>query len=285
VKTIDSTLKTVEEKWLQTLFTRCKEIFSQTYLPSHDESHHFRVWLFAKQLIRELEKANYSFDVNRIEKIILAIFFHDTGLSVEPGAEHGRFSRRFAGEFFKQSPVKPPDGLDEVLTVIEKHDDKEYAGTFAQPSASPDGLFLVVNASDDLDAFGITGIYRYAEIYLLREIQGKDLAIQVQENSAIRFRGFFSVYGFLGPFAEHQRIRYQILQKFYNDLIFQHKTGTVSKITGPSAVIQQIQQSVLEKKLPLKQLIREAETTSNDPYVLDFFRLLGDEVGDAMVIQ
>lgn len=284
MKTIDSALKTVEEKWLQTLFTHCKEIFSQTCLPSHDETHHYRVWLFAKQLIRELGQANYTFDANQVEKIILAIFFHDTGLSVQPGAEHGKFSRTFAEDFFDRSSQKPIDDLDEVLTVIEKHDDKEYADTFAEQPVSPDGLFPVVNASDDLDAFGITGIYRYAEIYLLRGIQGKDLAIQVLDNSANRFQHFFNTYGFLKRFAEQQRIRFQILQKFYHDLVLQHKTGNVSQSTGPSAVIHQIEQCILKKKLPLEQVCKEVENGSNDPYVLDFFRLLGDEVGDAIVI-
>jgi len=286
VKTIDSALKTVEEKWLQTLFTHCKEIFSQTYLPSHDETHHYRVWLFAQQLIRELDQANYTLDANQVEKIILAIFFHDTGLSVQPGTEHGKYSRKFAEDFFDRSSQKPIDDLDEVLTIIEKHDDKEYAETFAEQPAYPDGLFPVVNASDDLDAFGITGIYRYAEIYLLRGIQGKDLAIQVLENSANRFQHFYNTYVFLKRFAEQQRIRYQILQKFYHDLVLQHKTGNVSQSTGPSAVIHQIEQCILKKKLPLEQVCKEVENGSNDSYVLDFFRLLGEEYNsNSMVIQ
>lgn len=280
MNTIDSTLKTVEKKWLQPLFTHCKEIFSQTYLPSHDEAHHFRVWLFAKQLVQELEQANFTVDVNQVEKIILAVFFHDTGMSLQPGAKHGKYSRKFAEDFLNRSVQKPMDDLEEVLTIIEKHDDKEYSNSLSESSSSPAGLFPVVNASDDMDAFGITGVYRYAEIYMLREIQGKDLAIQVLDNSANRFQHFFNTYGFLQRFAEQQRIRFQILQKFYHDLVLQYKTGNVSQTTGPSAVIHQIEQSVLKKKLPLEQLIQEAEKTSSDPYVLDFFRLLQEEVGD-----
>lgn len=268
----------MEEKWLNVLLTHCKEIFSQTYLPSHDETHHYRVWLFAKQLICEMARVNFTFDINHIEKIIIAIFFHDTGLSVQTGAEHGKHSRNFAEEFFKRSSQKPMDDPDDVLNIIEKHDDKEYADIQKLASASPDGLFPVVNASDDLDAFGITGIYRYAEIYLLRGIQEKDLAEEVLENSRNRFLHFMNTYDFLRKFAEQQRIRFQILQKFYLDLVLQNKTGNVSQTTGPSAVIQQIRQSVLKRKLPLTQLIREAEINSTDPYVLDFFRLLDDEI-------
>lgn len=284
MKTIDSALKTVEEKWLHTLFVQCREIFRKTYLPSHDENHHYRVWLFAKELIRELDQADYPFDVSRIEKIIIAVFFHDTGLSVEPDAEHGKYSRKIAEIFFARSSQQPMGDLEEVLTIIEKHDEKEYANTLMEPSVSPDGLFPVVNASDDLDAFGITGIYRYGEIYLLRGIRGEDLAMQVLENSTIRFRFFFNNYGFLRRFAEHQRIRFQILKKFYEDLLLQHKTGNASETTGPSAVLHHIKESVLKKKIPLTQLIREAEKTSNDPYVIDFFRLLQKEMKESMVV-
>lgn len=281
---IDSTLKTVEEKWLNILFTHCKEIFSHAYLPSHDETHHHRVWLFAKQLIRELARANYVFDTNHVEKIILAVFFHDTGISVQTGPKHGKYSREFAEEFFKRSPQKPMDDPDEVLNIIEKHDDKEYPDNGNLASASPNGLFSIVNTSDDLDAFGITGIYRYAEIYLLRGIEKKDLGEQVLANSKNRFLHFMNRYGFLKQFAEQQRIRFQILQKFYHDLVLQYKTGNVSQTIGPSAVINQIEESVRKKKLPLNQLIREAEKTSKDPYVVDFFRLLQKEVEDTMVV-
>lgn len=279
MSSIDSTLKTVEEKWLKILLNHCKEIFSQTYLPSHDETHHYRVWQFAKQLIRELAREGYTFQVNKVEKIMLAVFFHDTGLSVQPGPDHGKYSRNLAEDFLNRLPQKPLYNTDEVLSIIEKHDDKEYTDTQMVASASPDGLFRIVNASDDLDAFGITGIYRYAEIYLLREIQEKGLAIEVLNNSKIRFQHFMNTYGFLKWFAGQQRIRFLILQKFYNDLVLQYKTGNVSQANGPSAVIHQIKKAILKKELPLKRFIREAETTSNDPYVLDFFRMLAKELG------
>ena len=271
-------MKEVEEKWFPVLLAQCRDIFSNTFIPSHDESHHSRVWSFAKQFMQELEKNNFSFDKKKIESVIFSVFFHDTGMSVQPDPEHGKHSRKIAEEFFTHTFRTPFDGMDEVLTVIEKHDDKDYQASKANQSHSPDGLFYIVNASDDLDALGIVGIYRYAEIYLMQGVEKKDLSGKILENSRNRFQFFLNNYGFLSRFAEQQMIRYQILQKFYNDLILQQKTGNVSEETGPTAVINKFEQLILTENIPLQQVFQRVENESKDPYVLDFFRLLKEEM-------
>ena len=278
MNTIDSRLDRVEEKWLPDLFNSCKEVFKKTYLPSHNENHHSRVWLIAKNLIKELELVGYTFAISKIESVILSVFFHDTGMLVNTGPDHGKYSREIAERYFEtlKSPMKE---REEILTVIEKHDDKEYRNRTLEISQAPDSLFSILSVSDDLDAFGIIGIYRYAEIYLVRGVSFNDLTTKILENSKNRYHYFIHVYGFLERFTAHQMIRYQILQKFYSDLILQQKTGGFQKKTGPSGVIQLIQQLIAVQKLPINEVFTEVQKQAKDAYVLDFFRLLEKEMG------
>lgn len=278
MKTIDSRLDRVEEKWLPDLFYYCKEVFKESYLPSHDENHHLRVWHIAKNLIKELELEGYTFTISKIERIILTLFFHDTGMSVQTGPDHGKYSRKIAERFF-ESLEKSIEGKEEILTVIEKHDEKEYRNRSQEVSHAPDSLFSLVSTSDDLDAFGITGIYRYAEIYLWRGVSFTDLSNKILENSKNRYHFFIDVYGFLERFVAKQMIRYQILQKFFSDLLLQQKTGNISFEAGPAGVIKRIEKLVVKDRSPIQEVFIKVNNDTKDPYVLDFFRLLKKEMG------
>jgi HD superfamily phosphodiesterase len=277
VETIDLQLTAVERKWLPDLYENCRKLFADTYLPSHDESHHFRVWNFARQLVTELQKKDFSFNREKLENLHFAVFFHDTGMSVRSGSEHGRFSRTIAEDYLSTLD-ESIEGMDEVLMVIENHDKKDYHKRISETDIKPDSLFSLLNISDDLDAFGIIGIYRYAEIYMLRGITERALAIKVLENSKNRFQHFIGTYGFLEEFSRKQMIRYQILKKFYDDLILQQKTRNTSVRSGPSGVIKMINNHIVNEKLPLEKIFRKIPENSSDPYVLDFFKLLKKEL-------
>ncbi len=207
----------VEQKWLKTLFKVCRDTFSDSFLPSHDETHHYRVWTIAIELIRELGAQNIYFSETDIEKILIVVFFHDIGMVKNRGKDHGKISRKICEVFFKANPDKKIKGLKEVYEAIENHDNKDYKNnTYHNPD--PGGLFSVLCVSDDLDAFGITGIYRYAEIYLLRNININDLPEKVLGNLNSRFDYFQKNYGFLVRFAEKQKARYLTIKSFYEAL-------------------------------------------------------------------
>ena len=207
----------VEKKWLKTLFKVCRDTFSDSFLPSHDETHHYRVWTTAIELIRELGAQNIYFSETDIEKILIAVFFHDVGMAKNLNKEHGKISRKICEFFFKANPDKKIRDLKEVYEAIENHDNKDYKNnTYHNPD--PGRLFSVLCVSDDLNAFGITGIYRYAEIYLLRNININDLPEKVLDNLNSRFDYFQKNYGFLTSFSEKQEARYLTIKTFYEKI-------------------------------------------------------------------
>jgi len=185
----------VEQKWLKTLFKVCRDAFSDSFLPSHDETHHYRVWTIAIELIRELGAQNIYFSETDIEKIIIAVFFHDVGMSKNPDKEHGKISREICEDFFKKNQDKKIKGLNEIYEAIENHDDKEYKNNI-HLHKDPKTLFSILSVSDDLDAFGIIGIYRYAEIFLMRNININELPDRVLDNITHRYHFFQKITGF-----------------------------------------------------------------------------------------
>ncbi len=262
----------VEKKWLKTLFKVCRDTFSDSFLPSHDETHHYRVWTISIELIRELGAQNIYFSETAIEKILIAVFFHDVGMVKNLNKEHGKISRKICEVFFKANPDKKIQGLKEVYEAIENHDNKDYKNnTYHNPD--PWRLFSILCVSDDLDAFGITGIYRYAEIYLMRNININELPGKVLGNANHRYLHFEKKYGFLTQFMEKQKVRYLEIKSFYEALQKQltDESCTSSIIYGPLGVINFIIQFVLEKKLSPEVISEHITKSSEDLFIKEFF--------------
>ena|SRR3989344_5401516 len=213
---ISSAITDIEKKWLNLLYEYCKKEFSKVNLASHDHTHHRRVWNYAKQIFIELESIGYKVNVNNIEKSIIAIFFHDVGLTRtinEIG--HGVESRKLCSQFFRQNLLKTPENFEEVLKAIEKHDDKEYKSIVYSKKLNRDNIMSILCVSDDLDAFGELGTLRYAEIYLLRDNNLKTLPERVIKNLDKRFQNFLAVYGDLKNLVKKQKKRYLLTKQFY----------------------------------------------------------------------
>lgn len=261
----------VEQKWLKTLFGVCREMFRNSFLPSHDEIHHYRVWVTAKDLIRELGAQDIHFSETDIEKILIAIFFHDVGMAKNPDKDHGKISRKICEDFFKTNPDKKIQGLTEIYEPIENHDDKEYNNNI-HLHKDPKNLFSILSISDDLDAFGIIGIYRYAEIYLLRNININDLPEKVLDNLNSRFDYFQKNYGFLVRFAEKQKARYLTIKSFYEAFQKQLTDESCTSIYGPLEVINFIIQFVLEKKLSPEVISEHIIKSAEDLFIKEFFK-------------
>jgi HD superfamily phosphodiesterase len=190
-----------ESKYRSLLTEECRKLFSDINLPSHDHHHHIRVWENASLLLSRLYDTGMISDPLMAEKAIIASFFHDTGLTVNRGVDHGAQSRLICSEFLKKCDISVSDQA-EILDAVERHDDKEYTAL-----SDPVSLAAIISVADDMDAFGQTGIERYTEIYSLRGISSDELPHMVTDNVISRFRHLRSTYAMFPDIIEDQQKR------------------------------------------------------------------------------
>lgn len=200
-----------EEKYVGILEEFFVQIWKDTYLPSHDLDHHRRVWKFAKELLLALHEGEKYELPSHPEKILIACYLHDIGLSVDLSINHGKKSREICMKFLAENSLAEQE-FKEVLDAIEFHDRKEH-----NYPASPDNILRIVSTADDLDAFGFTGICRYYEIYRMRGIPHSELGLKIRENAGTRFRNFITAFGGYRELAAKHSIRFRIIDDFFND--------------------------------------------------------------------
>jgi HD superfamily phosphodiesterase len=205
-----------EEKWLKLLFNYSKEKFTLSPLPSHDHFHHLRVWNYAKSILSDLSVTDINYSREEIESILIAVFFHDMGMIITRKKEHGLESRILCRQFFDSRPLLIPLNIDLILDMIERHDDKDYTYyAIVQQCPSP---ATILNISDDLDAFGNIGVYRYTEIYHFRGISVNDLPSLVLPNLEGRFQHFAQQFGQLKALISLHRKRFERTLDFFINL-------------------------------------------------------------------
>jgi hypothetical protein len=278
MQTTERLIKNVETKWLEPLQENCRKIFLGVHLPSHDETHHFRVWQYARTLLLELAKKGTTFHEVDIEKLIIAVFFHDTGMSETLQKDHGKISRRIAKDYLKDKDLHGLE-LTEILEAIEHHDKKDYST--ANMAGKPEfTLQSLLNISDDLDALSVMGAYRYCEIYLLRHISVKDVSDAILENIQARFQYMKTYLAFSSNFLKMQNQRYIVTRNFYKDLNFQLKQigDEPSNYNGPLGVVNFIKEFIFKQKLHLAETAKNALLISSDFYVTHFFEKLEKEI-------
>ncbi|HEY9125028.1 MAG TPA: metalloprotease family protein [Bacteroidales bacterium] len=171
----------IENQWKQELYGHCAAIFKTCHIPSHDQTHHARVWNYASSLAVSLYFRGYPVDKPFLTKLIICCFFHDTGLSVTLDASHGKASANICKEYFKNIAI---NGFEEILRAIEFHENKDDK----KLSLKKNLLGSLLTIADDLDAFGYTGIYRYAEVYSLRGIDIAEISSSVLINAKARYQ-------------------------------------------------------------------------------------------------
>lgn len=199
-----------EKKWLDKLSDYCKILFSDTHIPSHDHTHHLRVWEYAKEIIQAIGLI-YKIDEKLIESCLIASLFHDTGLTVKLDETHGKESKEICLRYFEDNKLIKPDHFEEILTAIEKHDDKDYK----LDNNSPNSILSIVCNADDLDAFGNIGVIRYTEIYLLRGVNLVELPNLVIKNLDKRFLNFEKTYKDFSDLYLKYKERYLITRNFF----------------------------------------------------------------------
>jgi hypothetical protein len=266
-------VESAEKQFRQILESYFITIYDDTYLASHGIDHHRRVWNYAKEILDLQPSVNANYDANFTLKLIISCYFHDIGMSVDTSIRHGKFSRAMCATFLKKNGFKESDFID-VLSVIEEHDNKDYS-----TSDNEDELFTLLSVADDLDAFGVTGIYRYFEIYLERGINPANLGYMVLKNAGSRFQNFSDKYSTYKDFFTRHELRYRILTDFfskYNEQIkgYAFLTGQPEGYCGVAEIIH----NMLTNKSDIKTIIKRHTYYSYDSVISWFLRSLDDEM-------
>jgi HD superfamily phosphodiesterase len=278
IPNLEKIIRNIEDKWLKPLFDSCTQQFVNIHLPSHDQWHHLRVWKYAKMLLRHAVKHNIVISETDIERLIIAVFFHDQGMSQTLAKDHGRISRSLCKEYFEKSPLEAPVFTEKALQAIEDHDKKDYLTQ--HESLNTFDLQQFLNLADDLDALGTMGAYRYLEIYLLRKINIQDLPEAILMNLVVRFKHFVSLFNNDKMFIKHQNQRFLAAHNYFKDLGFQLKqVGYKPDLyIGPIGVFNYIKNEIIEKKqAPLIVCDLVLEQTQ-DFYSNHFFERLQKEL-------
>lgn len=272
-------LREAETRWYEPLYRHCAGLFSGRFLPSHDHLHHARVWSHTRSLYLELCRAGINFPEHTADSLLVAVFFHDTGLVRTSAEQHGRESRLLCEEYFRDTGL--PDSLKEswagILHAIEHHDDKSpKPETLARGMGSVPDLLLLLSAADDLDAFGRIGIYRYAEIYLMRDPEPELLPGRVAENVRNRYHNLRSAFAGLENFLNDQEGRYLQVYEFYLRLA-QAYAAAGEKPSWEPALIALIRESIRERR-NLLSTGRELPPSGFEREIGDWFRELDREL-------
>lgn len=174
-----------EKRLFQSLQTFCSQCFENVFMPSHDLGHHLRVWENARQLLGLWKPSPGVDQAQFATEILVACMLHDTGLSITPSEQHGAESRKLAQYFIDNHIDEFFFNSENLLRAIERHDDKDYQNSSFSFS---DYLYLFLSISDDLDALGSIGAYRYLEIYLLREVPMGQIQQNILKNLKGRYK-------------------------------------------------------------------------------------------------
>jgi len=238
-----------EETWLAALYDHAEVVFQKSPLPSHDHTHHLRVWNLSKSLLREIATFNSRIDQSLVEGVLIATFFHDLGMATSTREDHGRLGSECCMTWFRDRGRTKPERFEEITRAIELHDRKDLQmyKSFS-PDTAPE-ILGILSVADDLEALGIIGIYRYTEIYLERNIPLEELGTRILGNVLTRFEHLSDGCRLCDRMLEKYRQQYDELWLFFQEYNIQLKA--VSQVdavsSGPLGVINYIRKHGLDK--------------------------------------
>jgi HD superfamily phosphodiesterase len=266
-------IESAENKYKQILEEYFLSVYNEKSLSSHGIAHHRRVWGYSKELL-QLKALRTSEQISQLpSKLIIACYLHDIGMSVNTGIKHGKHSRKLCLQFLAKNNLPESDFYD-VLEAIEYHDNKDYSNKLHS-----NDLLTILSVSDDLDAFGFSGIFRYAEIYLTRGINAEKIGYLIRENSKKRFDNFVIKFGYDSEIVKKHIKRYYTLDNFferYNEQLpsYQFDTKDPSGFCGVIEIIMYL----MKNNLQLKDFFKKPEKYSADPVIIWFFEELQKEL-------
>jgi len=265
------------------LHKHAEDLFSSTFLPSHDHTHHRRVWNICRNLLGEIAILNHQMDQSLVEGVLIAAYFHDLGMVRSTREDHGVLGREICEAYFKKNKTAPPARFDEVLVAIEKHDIKEekiYSGI--QPDVPP-GILDILSISDDLEAMGIIGIYRYIEIYIKRDINLRNLGIRVLGNATARFKNISESCNNCPILIREYQQHYSVLVSFFDNynqqLLMEPKAEDV--FYGHMGVVNYIRTLSVEGHTGPENFLRKIGINNAGSIVTNYFTALNNELDQA----
>lgn len=268
---------------MDALHIHAQELFSGTFLPSHDHTHHRRVWHICRNLLRELDDIKVPMDQSLVEGILIAAYFHDLGMIRSPRADHGVLGRAGCEEYFSGNGLKPPFRFREILDAIELHDLKEKKNRERFRTGKPPGILDILSVADDLEALGVIGIYRYSEIYLKRRIPLKELGVRILGNASSRFKNISEACALLPVLMNACVAQYDELVTFfdcYNQQLLT-VTGDRDVFDGHVGIVNYIRSLTTEGDTEPGDIVRAIGRENRSVVVRDYFTLLKNELDKA----
>ena len=269
-----------ENKWLLPAYVFLERAFKTTPLPSHDHRHHYRVWQNARQLLLQLEKLGVSMEPSLVEALLLGCMFHDVGMLHERGKDHGAAGTEIFLQFIHKNTHKPKR-LEDIIDTIREHDDKSYVQAGRLLHEGKIQLLPALQISDDLDAYGYIGIYRFSEIYLLRGTAMEDLGLKIIANLSSRYGNFMANCSRFPEMIKIQSIRQHTIESFfrhYNLQIRKKEHTGEEPAGGPFLVIKHIYRQVMMNAASLEEASKNIIDSEKDVYVQRFFTSLKNEL-------
>jgi hypothetical protein len=276
-------IEDAENRWQGPLIAHAREVFSGTFLPSHDHTHHQRVWNISRALLEQIDAFSSHLDASLVEGLIVAAMFHDLGMAVIRDKEHGRVSREMCEAYFHANKLDPPARYGEVLDAIERHDIKEDRVYFGITAEEPPDLLTLLSLADDLEALGAIGVYRYSEIYLARGMKLKELGVNVLGNASTRFNHVSKSCAMCPHILRDYRSEYTYLVSFYDRYNQQLlvETDPENVKSGYIGIVNTIRRLSVEGRTRPEDF--HAVVEKNDPPKLltDFFSQLKEDLEKA----
>ena len=264
-----------EQKWKTQLISHIRNIFKNTWLPSHDEWHSIRVWEFAKTLLIELEKNHISYPFEEIEELIIASFFHDSGMSLSLDQEHGKYSRQICNAFLANKTGIASNRKHKILDAIELHDDKSYR---KETFLNQKGILPLLCMADDMDAFGRIGIYRFWEINVLRNIPIKKMPSKIIKSLESRMNYFSSIFPFRNNYYDLQYDRNKTTQDFFK--ILEQEIQSINQSDETNYALKAIghfNNLIFRQKIHPEQIFSIIKHKESNQNVINFFNAFNFE--------
>ena len=234
---------------MDALYDHAKALFHLSPLPSHDHTHHMRVWNLSKSLLREIATFNARIDQSLVEGVLIAAFFHDLGMATSTREDHGRLGSEHCLTWFRDRGRTKPERFEEITKAIELHDRKDLQmyKSFS-PETAPE-ILGILSVADDLEALGTIGIFRYTEIYLERNIPLEELGTRILANVNTRFEHLSDGCSLCDRILIRYRKQFDELCLFFQEYNIQLKDVSQADAVslGPLGVINYIRKHGLDK--------------------------------------
>ena len=262
-----------EATWLDELYNNAKTLYNNNSLPSHDHTHHMRVWNLCKALLNEIATFNSRMDQSLVEGVLIAAFFHDLGMATSTREDHGMLGSELCKSWLGDKGRVRPERKEEILKAIELHDRKDVQIYTSFNPETPPEILTFLSVADDLEALGIIGVYRYAEIYLKRGIPLEEPGTRILANVKTRFEHLSEGCRLCNRLLEKYRQQYEDLCLFFEQYNLQLKAVSQadSVNTGHLGVINYIRKHGLDTR----------EMQGADSTVSDYFKKLENELAQA----